>query len=429
MSSCAKLVRVLLVPFIAAVAILLAPRAAFAYSVLAHESLIDAAWERELRPMIHARYPSADAATLDEARAYAYGGSLIQDLGYYPFGNKFFSNLLHYVRSGDFVEVLLRDARDPGEYAFALGALAHYASDNVGHPDAVNLSVPIIFPKLRQKYGDRVTYVEAPTEHIITEFSFDVVETAGGAYVPAAYHRFIGFEVAKPLLERAFLETYGIEMKDVFADEDLAIGTYRYSVSQLFPALTREAWKTRREEIEKRTPGIGENGFLFAYTRQDYEKAYGTSYQKPGLVARFLAFLYKLVPKIGPLKPLTIKPLTPESAKLFEQSVELARARFHAALQQVREGTVQLRNTDFDTGKPARHGEYRLADDTYAELVHRLSSSKNSASAPDGIRQNVLAFYGPQPSPAPGNKKDRKHWRDIERDLERVTSPRPASVR
>jgi hypothetical protein len=396
-----------------------APRPAAAYSVLAHESLIDSAWDRELRPLIHARFPSANTAELDEARAYAYGGSLIQDLGYYPFGNKFFSNLLHYVRSGDFVEVLLRDARDPDEYAFALGALAHYAADNVGHPDAVNLSVPMIFPKLREKYGDRITYVEAPAEHIITEFSFDVVETAGGAYLPEAYRRFIGFEVAKPLLERAFLETYGIEMKDVFANEDLAIGTYRYSVSQLFPALTREAWKTKRDEIVKHTPGMEERAFLFAYSRADYETTYGSTYQKPGLVARILAFLYRFVPKIGPLKPLSIKALTPESEKLFEQSVALARQRFQAAVQQVRDGGLQLRNTDFDTGKPARHGEYRLADDTYAELLHRLAATDRSGS-PGGIRQNVLMFYGPAPSPAPGNKHDRKHWTQIRGDLQQL---------
>ncbi len=403
-------------------------REACGYSVLAHESLIDAEWDRELRPMIRARYPSASSAEVDAARAYAYGGSLIQDLGYYPFGNKFFSNLLHYVRSGDFVETLLREARDPNEYAFALGALAHYAADNIGHPEAVNLSVPIIFPKLREKYGDRVTYVEAPAEHIITEFSFDVVETAGGAYVPAAYQRFIGFEVAKPLLDRAFLETYALEMKDVFANEDLAISTYRYAVSQLFPALTREAWKTRREEIEKRTPGVEERAFLFTYSRGDYEKAYGTTYEKPGLVARILAFLYRLVPKIGPLKPLTIEPLTPESEKLFEQSVLDARQRYHSALRQVRDGHVQLRNTDFDTGKPARHGEYRLADDTYAELLHRLSA-KDGSQPPDGIRQNVAAFYGPHPSPAPGDKHDRKHWPEIERELNRLTGVRAASER
>ena len=388
-----------------------------AYSILAHESLIDAAWDRDIRTLIRSRFPSVDATALDSARAHAYGGSLIQDLGYYPFGNKFFSNLLHYVRSGDFVEALLREARDPDEYAFALGALAHYAADNVGHPEAVNLSVPLIFPKLRHRYGARVTYADAPAQHIITEFSFDVVETAGGAYLPAAYRQFIGFEVAKPLLERVFRETYGLEMKDLFADADLALGTYRYSVSQLFPALTREAWKTRRDEIEKLTPGIEERAFLFAYSRADYEKAYGTEYQKPGLFARILAFLYRLVPKVGPLKPLTIKPLTAESGKLFEDSVMHARERYQAALRQVRDGRLNLNNTDFDTGRTVRHGEYRLADETYAQWLHKLAA-KDPGPVTDTIRGHVISFYGP--NPAPLSKYDRKHWKDIRRDIDRL---------
>src|SRR5690348_7673108 len=81
----------------------LAPRPADAYSVLAHESNIDALWASHIRPLLREKYPRATAAQLDEARAYAYGGSVIQDLGYYPFGSNFFTNLLHYVKTGDFV--------------------------------------------------------------------------------------------------------------------------------------------------------------------------------------------------------------------------------------------------------------------------------------------------------------------------------------
>lgn len=404
-----------------ALLVLLAPNAAAGYSVLAHESLIDAAWKREISPLIQARFPATVAADLDRARAYAYGGSLIQDLGYYPFGNKFFGNLLHYVRSGDFVEALLRDARDPNEYAFALGALAHYAADNVGHPEAVNLSVPIVFPKLRRKYGDRVTYVQAPAQHIITEFSFDVIETAGGAYLPDAYRAFVGFEVAKPLLERAFREIYGLDISDVFADEDLAISTYRYSVSQLFPALTREAWKSKRDEIEKLTPGVEERAFLFVYRRSDYERAYGTTYRKPGVLTRILSFLYRLVPKIGPLKPLRIQPLTPQSEQLFEESVGHARERYHAGLQQVRDGPLALRNTNFDTGELARHGDYPLADETYAELVKRLASRNTPSS--EGLRRNLIAFYGS--NPVPTGAQERKHWKEIRRNLDVILGSQP----
>src|ERR1700743_121964 len=95
------------------------------YSVLAHEAIIDAAWKDGIVPLLLSRFPYATPEELLEAHSYAYGGAIIQDLGYYPFGSKFFSDLTHYVRSGDFVLALLRDAQDLNEYAFALGAAAH----------------------------------------------------------------------------------------------------------------------------------------------------------------------------------------------------------------------------------------------------------------------------------------------------------------
>ena len=206
--------------------------------MLAHEAAIDAAWERELRPLLQQRFPRATADELERARSFAYGGSVIQDLGYYPFGNKFFSNLLHYARTGDFVESLIRNAQTVDELAFALGALAHYANDITGHPQAVNLSVPQSFPKLQAKFGDTVTYVQAPKQHVIVEFSFDVAQAARGRYDFTQYRSMLDFQVATPLLERAFRETYGLEMDDVVRDKERAISTYRYSVSQLIPALT-----------------------------------------------------------------------------------------------------------------------------------------------------------------------------------------------
>ena len=107
------------------VAIVLIPHDARAYSVLAHEANIDALWETSLRPLLARRFPTATRDELAQARAYAYGGAVIQDLGYYPFGSRLFSRLVHYVRTGDFVEALLRESQDVNEYAFALGALAH----------------------------------------------------------------------------------------------------------------------------------------------------------------------------------------------------------------------------------------------------------------------------------------------------------------
>src|ERR1044071_8610426 len=180
----------------------------FGYSVLTHEAIIDASWKDSIRPLLIKRFPRATEEQLREAHAYAYGGSIIQDMGYYPFGSKFFTDLVHYVRSGDFIEALLDEAQDINEYAFALGALAHYSADNSGHVIAVNRAVPILYPKLRARYGDRITYVEDPTAHLKTEFGFDVVQVARGRYASQAYHDFIGFEVSKSVLQRAFKRTY-----------------------------------------------------------------------------------------------------------------------------------------------------------------------------------------------------------------------------
>ena len=225
--------------------------------MLAHEANIDALWETSLRPLLARRFPRATRDEVAQARAYAYGGAVIQDLGYYPFGSHFFSNLVHYVRTGDFVEALLRESHDVNEYAFALGALAHYAADNVGHPEGVNRAVALMYPKLRAAHGDSVTYADSPATHVLVEFSFDVVQAASGAYVSDMYQSFIGFQVAKPVLERAFTATYGLEMKDVFLSEDLAIGSYRHAISQTIPEITRIAWRDKREEIQKLNPGRG----------------------------------------------------------------------------------------------------------------------------------------------------------------------------
>jgi len=404
-------------------ALLAAPAPVRAYSVLAHEANIDALWDTAIRPLLARRFPRATAEQLREARAYAYGGSVIQDLGYYPFGSHFFSNLLHYVRSGDFVEVMLRDARDVNELAFALGALGHYTSDNTGHPEAVNKAVALMFPKLRAKYGDTVTYVESPPSHVMVEFSFDIVQAAAGAYLPESYHQFIGFRVATPLLERAFYQTYAIETADVFRDEDLAISSYRHAVSQLIPELTRTAWHDKRDEIERLTPGVQESAFVFTYTRQQYEREFGSRYDRPSFFTRIVGVFYKLLPKIGPLKPLSFRTPTPEAERLFAESFKDTRARFRAALADVERGRLDLRNTDFDTGRPSRHGEYSLADETYADLLHRLAD-RHFASVTPPLRRNIVAFYGADPDRTV-SRKVRRHVEEIRKDLAELKASRP----
>ncbi len=396
-------------------AVVLAPaREARAYSVLAHEANIDALWDTSLRPLLARRYPQATRDEVAQARAYAYGGAVIQDLGYYPFGSHFFSNLVHYVRTGDFVEALLRESHDVNEYAFALGALAHYTADNVGHPE-VNRAVALMYPKLRAKHGDSVTYADSPATHVLVEFSFDVVQAASGAYVSDMYQSFIGFQVAKPVLERAFLATYGLEMKDVFLTEDLAIGSYRHAIGQTIPEITRIAWRDKHEEIQKVNPGAAEEKFVFNLSRQEYDKAYGTQYEKPGLMARFLALLYRLLPKIGPLRPLQFKTPTKEAEALFLESFKGTRERYRAALDTLASGRLDLPNTDFDTGKPTAHGEYTLADETYAVLLDRLTGHR-LAAVPDDLRANINAFYAAAPNRF-SDKKERKRADQVRKKL------------
>jgi hypothetical protein len=398
-----------------------APTPAAAYSVLAHEANIDALWDGAIAPMLRARFPEVSLEQIQEARGYAYGGCVIQDLGYYPFGSHFFSNLLHYVRTGDFIEIMIRDAQDVDEYAFALGALGHYAADNDGHPLAVNRAVALMYPKLRKQFGNRVTYEQSPKSHVMVEFSFDVVQVAAAAYAPEAYHSFIGFRVAKPLLERAFSETYGIEMKDVFFNEDLAIGTYRHAVATTIPEMTKVAWGKKRDEIRKVIPGAKKETVVFNLRRQQYEKEFGTDYEKPHGFARFLAFIYRLIPKIGPFRAFSFSVPTPEAERLFLESFTTSRDHFRQSLDALSAGHLQLVNTDFDTGQPAKRAEYALADDTYDELLGKLAEHA-FANVSASLRSNVMAYYGDLDALPAGTDADRKRSSRIRQQLAALES-------
>ena len=373
---------------------LLVPIAAPAYSVLTHEAVIDALWDTAIKPLLLAKYPGTSETALEEARGYAYGGCVILDLGYYPFGSRFFSNLLHYVRSGDFVTSLIRNANDVNEYAFALGALGHYASDNNGHPIAVNRTVPAMYPKLRAKFGDTVTYVEAPKQHLLVEFSFDVLNVAAGTYAPEAFHRFIGFQVAQPLVERAFLDTYGLDMGDQFFDRSLAIGTFRHAVSQTIPEMTKAAWKQKREEIAKRTPGVTQAAFVFNLARRQYEKDFGRDYAKPKGLARVIGVLYHLVPKIGPFRALAFKVPTPEAEKMFLEGFARTKDRYAQELSAVKAGGLTLANTNFDVGEALPRGRYRLSDETYDELLKKLLDRKDKAAITSGLHADLVKYFG-----------------------------------
>ena len=392
------------------------PAQSAAYAVLAHEAIIDSAWDTNLRPLLVARFPNATADELKEAHGYAYGGAIIQDMGYYPHGSHFFSNLTHYVRSGDFILALLRDSKDLDGYAFALGALSHYAADNEGHLMAVNLSVPLLYPRLKRKYGDVITYEENPLAHVKTEFGFDVLEVAQGRYAPTSYHDFIGFEVSVPLLERAFQETYGLDLKSVLSDEDRVLGSYRYDVTQLLPKATRIAWSLKKDQIMKDQPGITERKFLYNLSRASYQKNWGKEYQPPTFGERFLTFLVRILPKIGPLRVLQLRTATPQAERMFEASFDASLQRYRNLLDQEATGHLDLPNDNFDTGGVTGPGKYRLYDETQAELLDALAKQSFNGASPE-LRAELLEFFG-HPDVPYATQHMPKVWVKVQVELE-----------
>jgi hypothetical protein len=396
-----------------------------AYSVLTHEEIVDLVWTDEIRPLLLQRFPGLTEDQITEAHGYAYGGAVIQDLGYYPLGSVEFSDLVHYVRSGDFVRELLSQSQDADEYAFALGALAHYASDIAGHP-AVNQSVSIQYPKLRAKYGKSVRYAEDHTAHLKTEFGFDMVQVAKNRYASQQYHDFIGFQVSKPLLERTFPIVYGVELKDVLAHEDLAIGSYRFAVSRMIPEMTKIALRTHKKDMMKETPNFAKKKFLYRLSRSEYEKDWGKDYEKPGFSVRFWSVALRYIPKIGPLKALAFNNPTPQTEDLYFKSINTTVDQYRIYLKQVRAGTLQLVNCDFDTGKVTTAAEYSLTDDTYAKLLSQLTGRKFDLTTTD-LRSDILQFYSDLAAPIE-TKKDQGRWQNVLTSLDqlKLASPSPA---
>jgi Zinc dependent phospholipase C len=392
------------------------PTTASAYAVLAHQALIDVVWESQLKPLLHHKFPSATEDELDAAEAYAYGGSIVQDLGYYPYGSPFFSDLTHYLRSGDFVAALLENAQDVDEYAFALGALAHYVSDNDGHPMATNRAVPMLYPALRKKYGDTITYEDDRLAHVKTEFGFDVLQVAQRRYAPEEFHDFIGFEVSPELLERSFQQVYGLPLKSVIPDEQQALNSYRHAVSKIIPKATRIAWTLKRDEITAAEPSLTHKKFVYYLSRAQYEKEWGKDYTRPTFSDKFLAFLYRLLPKFGPLRVLQFKTPTPEAERLFEASFNSAVTKYRAMLRDERNAQLHLPNTNFDMGGECYPGKYRLNDEAHAKLLHQLAANNFGGISPE-LRAELLGFYDHPDAPY-YTRKDPRAWAQVQTEVE-----------
>jgi Zinc dependent phospholipase C len=382
------------------------------YSVLSHEAIIDAAWKDSIEPVLLSRFPQATPEELLKAHAYAYGGAIIQDLGYYPFGNRFFSDLTHYVRSGDFVIALIEESRNLNEYAFALGALSHYAADVSGHQSATNLAVAMMYPKLARKYGAVVTYEDKPSAHMKVEFGFDVDQVAEGNYASKSYHDFVGFEVSELALERAFAKTYSLDLSTVFFRVDLAIGSYRHAVSEVIPNMTKVAWHLKKDELKQSHPSETKSEFIYNISRSDYRKDWGHVYETPGFGARVKAFFLRIVPKVGPLSGLAFTSPAPAVEQLYMQSFNETLDRYRALLRLQQKGQLQLPNENLDTGNVTMAASYKLTDKTYATLVRKTSGKAVS----DALRHDILTYYSDLGKPF-ATKQNPTAWRELITEL------------
>lgn len=391
---------------------------ASAYSVLTHQAIIDLAWDDSIRPLLLSRYPSATEEQLRVAHAYAYGGCAIQDMGYYPFGKTFFSDLTHYVRSGDFVAALFRNARDVNELAFAAGALSHYVGDTFGHSIAVNPSTALAFPNLGQRYGSVVTYEDSPHGHVRTEFGFDIEQVSKRRFAPHAYLQHIGLMAPRRLLEKAFFETYGLSLHDMLGNERPAIRGYRSAVRSFIPFFARGEVVLHRHQFLPDLPNSDIDQYIQESSRAEFRKQWENAYRKPGFRGHLAAGIIFLVPKIGPAALLGIKIPSHDTQQLYAHSINETLSHYRKRLKEAESAPLDgfgLVDRDLDTGAKVRPGSYARTDRTYAKLLHQVVS-RPQMKIPRGLREDVLAYYADPNAPIT-TKRDAKAWARVQEEL------------
>ena len=393
-----------------------------AYSVLTHEQIIDLTWKDAIRPTLLSHYPNATEAEIRDAHAYAYGGCVIQDEGYYPFGHVFLSELTHYVRTGDFVANLIRDSRNVDELAFALGALSHYVGDSIGHHDAVNPSTAIEFPNLEQKYGSTVTYDQSPHGHVRTEFAFDIDQLSKRRIAPSAYLNHVGLKVPIRLWEEAFFETYGFKLGSVFVNERAAVPTYRWAVRSFLPRIAYAEVILHRKGLPADTPGPEFDEYVARLSDADFNNGWEKYRRKrAGFKTYFVAGVIVILPKIGPLSDLSIRGPKPETEQKYIESVNRTVARYEYLLDLLTKSpkasarrTLNLDNRDLDTGAMATPGSYPLMDAAYAKLLGRLVNIQGPI--PIGVKQDVMHYYA-NPNAPITTKRHKRAWRRVQQRL------------
>jgi hypothetical protein len=384
------------------------------YSVLTHEEIIDLTWADSIRPLLLRLYPNLTPEQLRDAHAYAYGGCVIQDLGYYPSGKPIFSDLLHYVRTGDFIRALFRDSKGPNDVAFAIGALSHYFGDTIGHPDAVNLAVGQSFPKLAAKYGPNVNYAEGQHQHVRNEFAFDVNDIAKHRLAPEKYLNHIGFAVPIPLLTRAFYDTYGLDLGKVLMQKHPNLHGYRYAVRTLLPRVAYAENLLYRKRFPPDAPSPALDEFKSQIAALALADNWNSYRRHAGVGTHLLAGFLFILPKVGALSDLSLRGPTPSAEQDYVNSL------MHTA-DMLRQTIVTatksdgLPNLDLDTGLEVRPGTYSLEDYTYADLLHQMTRDPSSP-IPFGVKRDLLAYFA-DPAAAVYISRDPKRLAQVTADL------------
>jgi hypothetical protein len=386
-----------------------------AYSFQSHEELIDLNWKPAILPFLRARFPYATEAELERAHAFAFGGCAMQDLGYYPFSNEFFSDLAHYVRSGDFIRNLFNEAKNPAELAFAIGALSHYVGDTIGHSRAVNPAVADEFPALAKKYGPVVTYDEDPHAHVRTEFAFDINEISKHRMAPSAYLRHVGLRVPSSLLARAFFETYGLDFEQILGKRRPVVRGYRFAVRSFLPRIAYAETVLHKSGFPPDTPSDALRAFQQHIADADFESQWNQyRRKKAGIGTYLLAGTVFILPKIGPLSLLAIRGPTPQTHEMYLTSMNAATS----SLQQILAAwntNEPLPNLDLDTGEKVSPGAYRLTDETYAKLVEEITRQP-LRQAPVGLKRDILDYYADPQAPI-STRQNLKKWTRLEKQL------------
>jgi hypothetical protein len=402
---------------------LAAPHSARGYGVYSHGELIDLVWGDTIRPLLIERYPGITEAELTRAHSYAYGGCTIQDLGYYPFNNTFFSDLTHYVRSGDFVAALLRNASNADELAFAIGALSHYVGDIYGHSEAVNLSVPKTFPRLARRFGPVIPYEPAPIAHGRVEMGFDMAHIGSRRFAPREYRRNIGFNVAQDLLERTFTEMYGLTVHSVLGSPPRAIRSYRWAVRRLIPKFMQVQVLINRERFPHEKDTEARRKYFETVKQAEYASVPGSAYREPRFSTHALALVVRVIPKVGKLKILSLRAPSPETSDLYFVSMNTSVARMRELTARLREDSSDdfaLPNVDLDTGLRTQPGAYPLTDDAYARLLNEIMTTPG-VNIPRGLRDDILQFYSDLNAPI-STKNDRRAWARVLNQLKQLKS-------